>query len=94
MFKEGMSVRKIATERGLAVSTIEGHLAHFVREGKLALQEVVPRERIMRIAAFFAHQEDATVSEARIALGDHFSFSEVTLVREFLRETGGEISLP
>lgn len=94
MFKGGMSIRKIATERGLAVSTIEGHLAHFVREGKLAIQEVVPRERIMRIAAFFAHQEDATVSEARTALGDHFSFSEVTLVREFLKETGGEISLP
>ncbi len=42
LYKEGKTVEQIARERDMAVSTIEGHLAHFVGTGELSVDEFVP----------------------------------------------------
>lgn len=41
-FSEGLAIEEIAARRGLAVSTIESHLADFVRKGELDIREMVP----------------------------------------------------
>ncbi len=41
MFENQLSVAEIAKERGLAVATVEGHLAHFVEEGVLAVDRLM-----------------------------------------------------
>lgn len=44
LYKEGKSIREIAQERNLSPSTIEGHMAHFIETGELAIHELVNAE--------------------------------------------------
>ena len=50
LFKPGKTVTGIAAQRGLAVSTIEGHLAYFVALRTLDISEFLAREQIDEIA--------------------------------------------
>src|SRR5690606_30860632 len=45
LFKQGLKPPEIAIKRNLAVSTIEGHLAHFVNRGKLDIFELIDRKK-------------------------------------------------
>ncbi|WP_029905145.1 helix-turn-helix domain-containing protein [Prevotella sp. 10(H)] len=46
LFNEGMSVKDIAKERNLAVTTIEGHLAGFVLTGELFIGRLVDEKKL------------------------------------------------
>ena len=51
MYLEGKKPEEIAVERGLAPTTIFGHLAHGVNEGLIELEELVDQETIDQIRA-------------------------------------------
>jgi len=85
MFSAGKSVQKIAVERGMAVSTIEGHLAYFVSLGKLDLERLVTTEKAGAIIEYLVVHEDATPGDVRSALGENFGYGEIKLVRAFLQ---------
>jgi GTPase SAR1 family protein len=89
MWKEGKSIPEIAEERGLAVSTIEGHLAKFVRSGDIAVESLVDTEKIKKITAYFlSHPESESLTEAKAALDDAITFGELRFVLEHLRHEG------
>lgn len=44
MFEEGSSPEDIAALRGLALSTVVGHLSECVRLGRLSEERILPRE--------------------------------------------------
>lgn len=81
MFRDGKSVAEIATERGLGVSTIEGHLASFIPKGKLRLDELVPIEKVETIReAVMKFSEDGRLSPIKEHLGDEYSYGEIRAV--------------
>ncbi len=84
MFKSGKSVQKIALERGLAVTTIEGHLAHFIRNGEIDLEGLLEQEKAKRIADWIEKNPTANISQAKEALGDKVSFGELRLVMAYM----------
>lgn len=88
LYKEGKSIQKIALERGLAVSTIEGHLAHFIASGQIGLDGLVEPEKIKLIAGYFGKNEEASFNDAKLELGDKVSYGELRMVREYMRFTG------
>jgi hypothetical protein len=88
LYKEGKSIQKIALERGLAVSTIEGHLAHFVASGQIGIEGLVAPEKIKLIASYFGKNEEASFNDAKLELGDKVSYGELRIVREYMRFTG------
>ncbi len=45
LFREGKSIKEIAKERGLTVSTIETHMAHFVENGALSINELISQQK-------------------------------------------------
>lgn len=49
LFQEGKTAEQIAEERGYAVSTILGHLAHGVKSGTIPLEDFVSEESIREI---------------------------------------------
>ncbi len=85
MWKEGKSITQIATERNLAETTVEGHLEHFVEQGKISVDRFVEINKLLKIAGFFNNRKDATLSEAKETLGDDFSYSELRFVRAHLK---------
>ncbi|MDY0102910.1 MAG: helix-turn-helix domain-containing protein [Lentimicrobium sp.] len=80
LFKSGMDKEAIAKERGMAVSTIEGHLARFVKAGEIALEDLMESDKIEKIIHYFINAETQRLGEAKVALGDEVSFSDIRIV--------------
>lgn len=51
LFRQGLSREDIARERGLATSTISGHLLRFIEAGTLTIEEVLPAVAINAITS-------------------------------------------
>ena len=79
LFKDGLSVDKIAEERGLAPTTIQGHLCSFIAKGELAVDLLVQdKEKQAAIATVVS--PDKTLSQMKEELGDDYSYGEIRAV--------------
>ncbi len=80
MFSKGMSINEIVKERGLAVSTIEGHLLHFVRQGKIDINQLIESDKLDKILEIISKCNNPTSKEIKEKLSDKFSYSEIRFV--------------
>lgn len=79
MYKEGKSIEEIAKERGFAVTTIEGHLAHYVAIGKIDAEEFVGAEKIEKIIEVARKIDETGLGPIKHALGDDYSYAEIRI---------------
>jgi hypothetical protein len=84
LYQSGKTIEEIATERNLAASTIEGHLAHYVGTGELDILQLVKPEKIALITDYFSHNDSYLLGPAKAELGDSVSFGELRLVAKYL----------
>lgn len=78
-FREGQNQKVIAETRGLAESTIEGHLAQWVKSGEIQIEELLSNEKIEAIRkALETTTENATPVKQR--LGEAYSYGEIRMV--------------
>jgi hypothetical protein len=80
LLNRGMDVAAIAAERGLAVSTIEGHLRFFVANGQLDIDRLLPPAKQRAIEDKLSGAARPSLSEVKQALGGDFSYGEIKLV--------------
>ncbi len=85
LFRSGLSVGEIAAKRGLAASTIEGHLARFIADGRVKIEELVTPEKmdIIKNALVELKVENA-IGPVKQHLGDDFSYGEIKAVVAYL----------
>ena len=87
MFDSGMSVKAIAKERSLAVSTIYGHFAHLVEQGLLEASQFIEKEKYNEILDYFESTFDPQINIAREVLGENYNYGEIKAVLvELIRE--------
>ncbi|ADB37426.1 helix-turn-helix domain-containing protein [Spirosoma linguale] len=84
-FQSGKSIDQIATERSLAVSTVESHLVRYVGSGDLAVESVLPPTKIASIRSYLETYPSETLTEVRQGLGSDISFSDIRFVQYALR---------
>ncbi len=84
MFRQGKDTAAIAAERGLASSTIEGHLAHYVAAGKLDIHDLVDKEKVTMILQAITAKSDASLSQLKTHLGEDCSYGDIRLVQASL----------
>jgi tRNA uridine 5-carbamoylmethylation protein Kti12 len=84
LFKTGKSIADIAKEREMAITTIEGHLSHFVGTGELPLGNLVDPAKVDTIAAYFENNGSQFLNEARAALGEKYSYADLRFVMKHL----------
>jgi len=91
LLQQGMSIKEIARVRGLAESTIAGHLNRLVRAGeKLDLGPLLPpQERFDKIRAALVETGGEYLSPAKEVLGDEYSYDEIRIVWLYLGQTKG-----
>jgi nucleoside-triphosphatase THEP1 len=82
LFNNGHSIAEIAKERGITVSTIETHLGKYVESGEIGIQNIISKEKIDLISEYYLNNQLSGIGQAKEALGDDISYSEI---RFFLR---------
>lgn len=92
LFREGRAVHEIASLRNLTVQTIESHLAHYVQQGTIQIEELVSREKLVVIEPVLQQMEGASLSTIKEKLGSTIGFGEIKLAiawREFQHSNEG-----
>jgi len=87
MFRAGKAVSEIASERGLTVNTIEGHLVHFIGSGRVEISEVVAEEQVKLIFEYISENNPESMNDVKMALGEKVSFTEIRAVMKYLEYT-------
>ena len=88
LFQSGKIIEEIASERGLTSSTIENHLAHFVKLGELDVTKLIDEKKLKKITAYFKKAEDKSFTTAKNHFGNEVSYGELRVALSFLeRET-------
>jgi uncharacterized protein YpbB len=85
LFNKGLTIAQVAAERGLAVSTIEGHLAYFVEQGRLEIGAVVADRKRQAIEQNAAVREGGSLKALKTALGAEYAYGEIKLVLAHLK---------
>ena len=80
LFDNGLSVEAIAKERGLAISTVLGHLVHYVEEGTLKASQIISKEKYNEILEYFESTFDPQINIAREVLGPEYQYGEIKAV--------------
>ena len=91
LFKAGKSITEIAGERQMAASTIETHLAHFVGAGELELDRLVEPAKIDTMIKYFEKNTTASMGQAKTALGNDFSYSDIRFIMKYLEAKKAKI---
>ena len=89
MFNGGLPVPGIAKERGLAVSTVEGHLCSFVETGDLDIDRLISPEKQAAIAEALDHAPENYLSAVKDELGDHCSYGEIKMMAAHRKRSAG-----
>lgn len=82
-FKEGKSIEFIAKERGMAISTIEGHLAHYIITGELEIDKFMPLEKAKHIIEIAEKIIPPSFGAIKAKLGDKYSYGEIKLAMSY-----------
>ncbi len=83
LFKSGKNITDIARERQLAVTTIEGHLAHFVGKGELDINKLVEQDKREAITRQITKSDTPSLSGLKAALGDQYTYAEIRYVLSY-----------
>jgi hypothetical protein len=89
LFREGMDVESIAAERGLAVSTIQGHLCHYVEKGALDVRTILPPEKRSAIGAALAADGTGSLKALKTSLGPGYTYGDIKLMLAHHRHRDG-----
>ena len=84
------SCAQIAEQRGLTTQTVEGHLAFFVKTGELAIDGLLPADRLREIEERIANIQARSIKDLKIALGDDFSYGEINLMLAHLEHRNNQ----
>ncbi len=90
MFNGGLPVPGIAKERGLAESTIEGHLCSFIKTGDLDINRLLSPEKQAAIGNALDHAPDNFLSAVKDELGEGCSYGEIKMMVAHRKRLAGE----
>lgn len=86
LHQQGLNLKEIAEQRGFAVSTISNHLSELIEMNQpVALNKLVTADKQQVIIKAIEQFGDLTLKTIRDALGENYSYSEISLVRGWWR---------
>ncbi len=89
-FQSGMAIPAIATERSLAVSTIENHLAQCISAGTLSVDALLPADKITVIRTYLDTHKPSSMINVVQALGNGITYAEIRFVYNSMVAGEGE----
>lgn len=84
LFREGNPISKIAELRKLSQSTIEVHLAFYIQQKVLSIEQVMDLTRIPMIQNAIEQVGGTELGPIKALLGDQYSYGEIRMVMAYL----------
>lgn len=84
LFRAGKSIYQIAETRGLALSTVESHLATLIRLGEVEVDQVVEKVKLQNILSILQSKSEPSLSAVKNKLGGEYSYGEIRAVVKHL----------
>ncbi|MEP6711635.1 MAG: helix-turn-helix domain-containing protein [Ferruginibacter sp.] len=79
LYKQGKSMQEIAKERALTLTTIEGHLAHYVENGTLNIDELLDTKKQSEILKVFNNNRGELLQKIKDLL-PAYSYCDIKLM--------------
>lgn len=79
LFKNGKTIKEIASERQLSPSTITGHCERLLREEKIELDELLEADRIKALSDLFDENDGMSLGDLKEKVGTKFTWDELKL---------------
>lgn len=83
-YKQGLSPEAIAQQRGLALTTIEGHLAGFVATGEVNVLDFVNEAQIAKVERAIEELDTKQLTPLKNFLGDELSYTHIRFAIVYL----------
>lgn len=83
-FRQGNKPAEIAAMRQLALSTVESHLASFIRSNELDIHELVDRDKVEKILMELQLMDGNSIGPVKEKLGNDCSYGEIKAVMSYL----------
>ena len=77
LYKQGNTAESIAQQRGMSLTTIEGHLAHYVAKGELKATDFISEEKMNNIIDVAKKLNTLFFGQIKQSLGDDYTYSEI-----------------
>ena len=89
LLEQGRSLAEVATERGLSVRTVVGHVEKLVSGGEdVDLRPLLPvADRLEAIRQAIERSGATALAPVKAMLGKDYTYEEIRLVRAFMRQT-------
>ncbi|MEB3004961.1 helix-turn-helix domain-containing protein [Capnocytophaga sp. G2] len=85
LWQQKMSPLEIANKRKLSQKTVYGHLVKFVEEGKIAVTELLPIDKLSQLEEIFPIiSREETLTSLKEQVGDSYSWEELRIFRAYL----------
>jgi len=84
LFNQGHIIEKIAELRELSTTTIEGHLAFYVQQGKLSIDQLMDTSKIPAIQKAIGEVGGSALAPVKELLGENYSYGEIRMVMAYL----------
>jgi uncharacterized protein YpbB len=79
LYKEGKRIEDIAKERLMATSTIEGHLASFIRSGEVKIADFLNEIELAEIKKVIDKFDNLQLGPIKSELGDKFTYGQLRM---------------
>lgn len=81
LYKDGLTVRAISEVRSMAESTIDTHLAHWIKEGVLPITDFMKEERVAKMMESFDTIKFDGFGDLRVKMGYDVSYGELNQIK-------------
>lgn len=81
LFRDGLTIKAISEIRSMAESTIETHLAHWIKEGEIPIENLMKPERVEKIMKSFDAIKFDGFGDLRVKMGYDVSYAELNQVK-------------
>ncbi|HEY0668203.1 MAG TPA: helix-turn-helix domain-containing protein [Sphingobacteriaceae bacterium] len=86
MYREGKTIPEIAAARNFTVSTIEGHLTHYLGTGEIDIYSLVSKDKLEQVTAHLLKNKITSLplNDLKYAMGDNYSYGELRAILKHL----------
>ena len=84
LWVEKNSIEEIALLRKLTVGTIMGHLTKLIQDKAVAINDVLPQDKIDELSELFKNYKEDSLNPLKEKVGDQFSWDELRMFKASL----------